>query len=154
MTYSIDFRKKVLSIKQDQNMSYEEASKFFGISKTTILKWKRNPEPKSRRNKPATKIDMELLKEDIRKYPDSYNYERAERLMVSRNGIYYALKRLKVSYKKSLIHPKAKEEERQCFQNKISEYEKRGKAVVYLDESGFANSMPRTHGYALKGERC
>lgn len=25
---------------------------------------------------------------------------------------------------------------------------------MYIDESGFANSMPRTHGYALKGERC
>lgn len=23
-----------------------------------------------------------------------------------------------------------------------------------LDESGFAHSMPRTHGYALKGQRC
>jgi len=25
---------------------------------------------------------------------------------------------------------------------------------VYQDESGFAQDMPRTHGYALKGERC
>jgi transposase len=25
---------------------------------------------------------------------------------------------------------------------------------VYLDESGFANDMPRTHGYAKTGERC
>lgn len=27
-------------------------------------------------------------------------------------------------------------------------------AIVYLDESGFAHDMPRTHGYALKGRRC
>lgn len=26
--------------------------------------------------------------------------------------------------------------------------------IVYLDESGFAHSMPRTHGYSLKGHRC
>ncbi|WP_278043704.1 transposase [Legionella cherrii] len=26
--------------------------------------------------------------------------------------------------------------------------------MVYLDESGFAHSMPRTHGYSLKGARC
>lgn len=26
--------------------------------------------------------------------------------------------------------------------------------IVYLDESGFAHDMPRTHGYALKGQRC
>jgi len=29
-----------------------------------------------------------------------------------------------------------------------------GKNIVYLDESGFANDMPRTHGYASKGSRC
>ncbi len=25
---------------------------------------------------------------------------------------------------------------------------------MYLDESGFANDMPRTHGYTEKGKRC
>ena len=25
---------------------------------------------------------------------------------------------------------------------------------MFLDESGFAHDMPRTHGYALKGARC
>lgn len=100
MTYSIDFRKKVLSIKKKERMSYERASKFFGISKTTILKWNKNLIPKVGRNKAATKIDMEALKEDIIKYPDSYVYERAQRLGASRNGVYYALKRLNVTYKK------------------------------------------------------
>jgi transposase len=26
--------------------------------------------------------------------------------------------------------------------------------MVYIDESGFAHDMPRTHGYAIKGQRC
>ncbi|WP_338140843.1 transposase [Candidatus Neptunichlamydia sp. REUL1] len=26
--------------------------------------------------------------------------------------------------------------------------------IVYIDESGFAHDMPRTHGYAKIGERC
>lgn len=26
--------------------------------------------------------------------------------------------------------------------------------VVFIDESGFAHDMPRTHGYALSGQRC
>ncbi len=34
--------------------------------------------PKMKRNKPASKIDMEVLREDIRSYPDAYLYERAE----------------------------------------------------------------------------
>ena len=109
MTYSIDFRKKVLSIKKEQKMSYERASKFFGISKTTILKWSKNIIPRVGRNKAATKIDMEALKIDVKKYPDSYIYERAQRLEASRNGVYYALKRLNVSYKKK---PNSSESER------------------------------------------
>jgi hypothetical protein len=26
--------------------------------------------------------------------------------------------------------------------------------IVYIDESGFAHDMPRTHGYAARGQRC
>ena len=33
-------------------------------------------------------------------------------------------------------------------------YESIGKPIVYIDESGFAHDMPRTHGYSLKGQRC
>lgn len=28
------------------------------------------------------------------------------------------------------------------------------RTIVYIDESGFAHDMPRTHGYAPVGERC
>lgn len=34
------------------------------------------------------------------------------------------------------------------------QHEADGKPVVYLDESGFALDMPRTHGYAPRGQRC
>ena len=33
-------------------------------------------------------------------------------------------------------------------------YERMGKTLIYLDESGFAKDMPRTHGYAHRGQRC
>lgn len=36
----------------------------------------------------------------------------------------------------------------------ISAYEKAGKEIVYLDESGFAQCMPRLYGYAKVGSRC
>ncbi len=32
--------------------------------------------------------------------------------------------------------------------------EKTGKSITYIDESGFAHDMLRTHGYSLKGKRC
>ena len=44
---------------------------------------------------------MEALKIDIEEYPDAYQYERAERFGVSQKGIYEALKRLGVTYKKN-----------------------------------------------------
>lgn len=43
---------------------------------------------------------------------------------------------------------------RHAFSERIDEYERQGKSIIYLDESGFAQSMPRTHGYSPQGERC
>ena len=37
---------------------------------------------------------------------------------------------------------------------KIQGYKQAGKPIVYLDESGFAKDMPRTHGYSKRGTRC
>ena len=33
-------------------------------------------------------------------------------------------------------------------------YKAAQKPIVYIDESGFADDMPRTHGYSTKGDRC
>lgn len=33
-------------------------------------------------------------------------------------------------------------------------YRIQNRNIVYLDESGFAHDMPRTHGYSTRGERC
>jgi transposase len=33
-------------------------------------------------------------------------------------------------------------------------HEQTGKTAVFIDESGFAHDMPRTHGYAPVGKRC
>jgi hypothetical protein len=56
--------------------------------------------------------------------------------------------------KKTLSHPKADENARSIFQDKIKAYQADNKPIVYLDESGFANELPRTHGYAPIGKRC
>ncbi len=56
--------------------------------------------------------------------------------------------------KKTLYHPKADEVLRGAFLRKIEKYTREGRVIVYLDESGFAHDMPRTHGYSTRGERC
>ena len=40
------------------------------------------------------------------------------------------------------------------FKEKMENYNKEKKDIVYLDESGFAHEMPRTHGYSEIGARC
>ena len=101
MTYSVDFREKVLLIKQKESYSFAKAAKRFDIGKASLVRWTKNIESKKTRNKPATKIDMEALKKDVEVYPDAYQYERAKRFNVSQMGIAHALKRLGVTYKKN-----------------------------------------------------
>ena len=100
MTYSLDFRRRLFSIKASKNLTFLETSKLFNISMATLFRWSKNIEPNRTRNKPSTKIDMDALKKDIETYPDAYQFERAQRLGVSAGGIFHALKRLKVTYKK------------------------------------------------------
>ena len=90
MTYSIDYRKQVLSSIAD-GMTIREAALFYGLSTSTIHSWQQNLFPK---------ISDDALIEDVKRYPDDYNYERARRLNCSKTGIFNALKRLGISQKK------------------------------------------------------
>ena len=101
MAYSLDFRKRILEIKRKGNLSFQTTSNLFGVSIRTLFNWSNRIEPKIKRNKPATKIDMEKLAEDINKHPDDYKYERAQRFGVSTSGIAAALRRIKITNKKN-----------------------------------------------------
>jgi DDE superfamily endonuclease len=52
-----------------------------------------------------------------------------------------------------LCHPRVDTDARHIFEQKITTYEAQGRVIVYIDESGFAHDMPRTHGYSLEGQR-
>ena len=101
MTYETSFRKHVFKIKEKEKLTYEQTSKRFGINIRTLFRWKHKPIDTKRRNKPATKINMEGLKKDIDNRPDDYNYERAARFKVSTHAIWAAMRRLKISHKKN-----------------------------------------------------
>lgn len=100
MTYSVDFRKKVLSIRNRDKLSLEEAAQRFGVGKATIGRWCKQLTPKATRERISPKIPNNVLLNDVEKYPDDYQYERAERLGVSESGIGKALKRCGISHKK------------------------------------------------------
>jgi transposase len=104
MSYDIKIRRHVLQIRASEGLSFSKVALRFGVAKQTVYNWSKRLEEKKKRYKPPIKIDMDVLKKDIELYPDSYQYERAERLGVTPMGIWHALKRLGVTYKKN---PKA-----------------------------------------------
>ena len=64
-------------------------------------------------------------------------------------AIWQALRKLGVTYKKAMRHPKADADAQRGFREKIKRYERDGRPIVYIDESGFATDMPRTQGAPL-----
>lgn len=103
--YSLDFRKRVFATKKKEQLTFEQTSKRFAVSMWTLFAWQRRLEPKTKRNKPATKIDMERLTRDIRERPDAYHYERARLFGVTAWAIGMALRRLAVTHKKNSVSP-------------------------------------------------
>ena len=101
MTYSLDFRQKVFAVKAKKNLTFEQTSERFDIPMRTLFRWQQRLEPCTTRDKPATKIDMDALANDIKENPDSYQWERAEKFGVTPGAICIALKRLRISYKKN-----------------------------------------------------
>ena len=108
MTYSVDFRKKVLKIKKEEKLSYREVSSRFCISRSAVVRWNKRLEGTNKRTKPWKKLNQKSLKRDIEEFPDSYSRERAERLGISPSGIRYAKKRLGITYKKNSESPQGR----------------------------------------------
>ena len=109
--YSLEFRKKVMSTKKKEGLTYRDTSKRFVVALSALVRWNTRIEPKMTRIKPTSKIDMEALKRDLEEHPDAYQYERARTLNVSTSCIQHAFKRLNISYKKNLLSP---EKGRKC----------------------------------------
>ena len=105
MTYSLEFRQKVFVTKEKFQLTFQETSERFDIPIRTIFRWQRQLEPCIRRNKPATKVNMEKLMQHVKDYPDAYLRERAQVLGVTFQTVHCALKRLNVSYKKNTTTP-------------------------------------------------
>ena len=101
MTYSLDFRRKVLTVREKEGLTIAEVATRFCVGIASVVRWIDRIEPQMTRNKPATKIDRIALARDVREYPDAYQAERAKRLGVSEKGIGHALRRMNITYKKN-----------------------------------------------------
>ena len=101
MTYSLDFRRKVLSVREKEGLTIAQVAARFDVGIASVVRWLQNPDPKVHGYR-CRKIDMDALARDIEQYPDAYQSERAARFGVHQNAICHALKKLKVSYKKNI----------------------------------------------------
>jgi transposase len=101
MGYPLKFREHVMKTKKEEGLSYVQVAKQFRIGLTTVMRWTKRITPKSKRNKPALKIPLEALREDVERHADAYQWERAARFGVSIMAICYALRKLGVTYKKN-----------------------------------------------------
>ncbi|WP_246327384.1 IS630 transposase-related protein, partial [Candidatus Competibacter phosphatis] len=100
MAYSIDFRRKVLGVREREQLSITQVAQRFAVGKASVMRWLKQVERKPSGFR-RRKLDVAALEQDLRDYPDAYQRERAARLGVTQNAICYALKRkLRVSYKK------------------------------------------------------
>ena len=99
MTYSLDMRKKILKIRLDEGLSMAKVAKRFGVGVASVMRWSNNIDCVKKRNR-SSKIDREALKRDVEQYPDAYQFERSIRFGVSDYCVWYALKRLNITYKK------------------------------------------------------
>jgi hypothetical protein len=61
MTYSIDFRCKVLSVREKEGLAIAEVAERFYVGVATVVRWLQRLEPRRTRYKPATKIDRIAL---------------------------------------------------------------------------------------------
>lgn len=102
MTYSLDFRKKVLSIKESEKLTFEATASRFGIAKNTVYLWSLDINPKQGKLRPDIKLNKAKLLQDIKDNPDLYQYERAKKFGVSQSCICYSLKKINITYKKNL----------------------------------------------------
>ena len=82
MTYSLDFRQKVMDYKTKKGLTFEQTSHHFDIGIRTLFRWSSSLSPCNKRQKPATKIDMDALKHDVENSPDDCQWERALRFGV------------------------------------------------------------------------
>lgn len=101
MSYSIDFRRKVISVRKAEGLTIRETAKQFRIGKASLVRWLKRLEPKNSTPR-HRKRDKNALAKDVEQHPDAYQRERAERFGVCQKAIWQALKKIGLTYKKKL----------------------------------------------------
>jgi transposase len=109
-SYSIDLRERVLKY-LEKNSNRESASLLFQVGVATIYRWISRKKEKGNvqplwRPYVYKKIDDQKLVEYVEKHPDHFLSEIAKHFNVTPQAIFYALRRLNITRKKSSPYTK------------------------------------------------
>ena len=155
MAYSSDFRKCVLAF-IGAGGKKTEACRQFSIARAILYTWLNAEDPLGR-EKPGPRgprtLDLRALERHVAEFPDHTQAERACDLGVSEFCVYYGLKTLGITRKKTLGNHKERcPKQRAAYRQELAMLKQSGKCVVYADESGFRDASHRRFGYAPRGE--
>jgi putative transposase len=107
MSYSIDYRKRVMSFVKEGG-SKREAARLFKLSPNTVYQWlQRGTDLKPRvATVRRRKLDKKVLMQHVQQNPDATLRERAAHFGVTVNAIWVAKKRLRIVKKTTALHRK------------------------------------------------
>lgn len=100
--YSIDYKRRAVEYRQEGH-TFKELEEAFKISNQTYYLWAKEYERNFERPKVFRrhrKIDLAKLQQAVEEKPDAYLKELAELFDVTEQAVFYALKKLKITYKK------------------------------------------------------
>jgi transposase len=163
--YSMDLRERVIRLVQEDELTQEEIAGLFGMSvrcvQMLVKQFRETGDiaPKKLGRPPGTgKIPMDQLQAFVSEHSDATLSEMRQGCGVSATltGIWKALKRLRISRKKKVLH--ASEQDRPDVQAKRRQWRRKSrrlsaKHLIFIDETGISTRMHRDHGRAPVGER-
>ncbi|NQY82008.1 MAG: transposase, partial [Alphaproteobacteria bacterium] len=79
MIYSLDFRQTVLSVRERDNLTFQQVADRFSVGIARVARRSKNPAIKAYVRVKTRKLDLNLLALDVKIYPDADQDERAER---------------------------------------------------------------------------
>lgn len=102
MTYSIDYRRRVIAFVNEKG-SKREAARVFKVNPDTIYEWLKrggdlSPRPAKTRRR---KLDKAALQRDVKERPDVLLRERAALYKVHESSVSRALRKLRIVKKRA-----------------------------------------------------
>jgi len=165
--YSTDLRERVVAAVDHREGSLRQIARRFRIAVKTLSRWLQQrrrtgtlaPKPHGGgRSRAVDAQDAERLEELVQQRPDATLDELNEALGLgcSRMAILRALRRLRISRKKKVVHaserdtPRVKRKRRE-FRRRLAEVAP--EHLVFVDETGANTAMTRRYGRAPIGQR-